>query len=273
MKVIKRMDFLRNGMVILSLGLGLLGLAGCGGGADPARLIVGTEATFPPFEMTNERGEIVGFDVDLMTAIAADQGFTLEWRNMEFDSLIAALQAGNIDLAVSGLSITEARRQQVAFSDPYIEAGLVIAVAAGNTSIKGVDDLAGKVVAVQQGATGATLAEQLKAEGKIGSLKYFPNVSVAMMEIANGGAVAMINDRPVTEAYAAQRPGTVRILPKVLQSDAYGFAVAKGRTDLLTKINAGLANVKAAGLVEQLKAKYFDGAVKTTKASGETETK
>ncbi len=237
-----------------------LGLAGCGGGKDVSKLVVGTEATFPPFELTNAAGEIVGFDVDLIEAIAADQGLTLEWRNMEFDSLIAALQSGNIDLAVSGLSITEARRQQVAFTEPYLEAGLVIAVAAGNTSITGVDDLAGKVVAVQQGATGAALAEELKAAGKIGSLKYFPNVSVAMLEIANGGAVALINDRPVTEAYAAQRPGAVRILPAVLQSDAYGFAVAKGRPELLAKINAGLANVKAAGLIEKLEAKYFAAA-------------
>ena len=97
----------------------------------------------------------------------------------------------------------------------------------------------------------------MKTAGKIGSLKYFPNVSVAMMEIANGGAVALINDRPVTEAYAAKRPGVVKILPEVLQSDAYGFAVAKGRTELLAKLNAGLANVRAAGLIEALEEKYF----------------
>lgn len=247
-----------KGMILGSLGLGLALAIGCGGGAgDASRLVVGTEATFPPFEMTDESGKIVGFDVDLIEAIAADQGLTLEWRNMEFDSLIAALQAGNIDLAVSGLSITEARRQQVAFTEPYLEAGLVMAVAAGNQTVHGVEDLAGQVVAVQQGATGATLAESLKADGKIGALKYFPNVSVAMMEIANGGAVALINDRPVTEAYAAQRPGVVRILPDVLQSDAYGFAVAKGRPELLAQLNAGLARVKAAGLIERLEAKYF----------------
>ncbi|MDQ8203840.1 basic amino acid ABC transporter substrate-binding protein [Pelagicoccus sp. SDUM812003] len=239
--------------------LALLLLSGCGGSGDNA-LIVGTEPTYPPFEMTDDTGAIIGFDIDLLTAIAADQGLEIEFRDMDFDSIIPALQAGNIDIAASGLSITPARQQQVLFTDPYIEAGLVIAVTMKNAHVSGPDDLRGLTVVVQQGTTGAAKAEELKAEGKIGKIKYFPNVSVAVMELVNGGADALINDKPVTQAFVSKQPDKLKIVGETLVSDEYGFAVAKANTDLAAKLNAGLTKVKAEGLIEELSEKYFEKA-------------
>lgn len=243
-------------LTLLSLISALL-LGGCGGKSENSALIVGTEPTYPPFEMTNDQGEIIGFDIDLLSAIAADQGLTIEFRDMDFDSIIPALQGGNIDIAASGLSITPARQKQVLFSDPYIEAGLVIAVTMKNANVSGVDDLAGLTVAVQQGTTGAAKAEELKAAGKVSNIKYFPNVSVAIMELVNGGADAIINDKPVTQAFVSKMPDKIKIVGETLVSDEYGFAVANSNTELIAKLNAGLANVKAAGLIEELSAKYF----------------
>lgn len=240
------------------LALLALFLAGCGGSGNDNLLIVGTEPTYPPFEMTDDQGEIIGFDIDLLKAIAADQGLEIEFRDMDFDSIIPALQAGNVDIAASGFSITPARQKQVRFTDPYIEAGLVIAVTMRNANVTGVEDLSGLTVAVQQGTTGAAKAEELKAVGKIDKIKYFPNVSVAVMELVNGGADALINDKPVTQAFVSKQPDKLKIVGDTLVSDEYGFAVAKANTELAAKLNAGLANVKAAGLIETLSEKYFE---------------
>ncbi|MBD5782204.1 basic amino acid ABC transporter substrate-binding protein [Pelagicoccus sp. NFK12] len=244
---------------LLTLLVSLL-MSACGGGRQDGVLLVGTEATYPPFEMTNEAGEIVGFDIDLIKAIAADQGLSLEFRDMDFDSLVPAVQGGNIDIAASGMSITPLRLQQVAFTDPYIEAGLVVAVGPQATKVRGVDDLKGLRIAVQQGTTGAAKAEALLAAKSVGSVKYFPNVSVAMMELLNGGVDAVINDKPVTEAFVARHPGKIKIVGDTLASDQYGFALAKGREELLAKLNAGLAKVKADGTWDQLSAQYFGDA-------------
>lgn len=240
------------------VGVLLLVLGGCGNPGDDDLLLVGTEATYPPFEMTDDQGNIIGFDIELLSEIAADQGLKIEFRDMDFDSIIPGLQAGNIDIGASGLSITPARSQQITFSDPYIEAGLVIAVSLRNASVSGVDDLEGLRVAVQQGSTGAAKAEELKKAGKVDSIKYFPNVSVAVMELINGGADAIINDKPVTETFVSKFSDKIKIVGETLVSDEYGFAVAKSNSELVQKINAGLSNVEASGFLAELKAKYFE---------------
>ncbi|MBC2606718.1 basic amino acid ABC transporter substrate-binding protein [Pelagicoccus albus] len=247
------------------LGLCLAGLcmvlSGCGGSSEgEGALVVGTEATYPPFEMTDDAGNIIGFDIDLLKAVARATGLEVEFRDMDFDSLVPAIQGGNIDIGASGMSITPLRLKQIDFSDPYIEAGLVVAVGGSSQGITGVDDLKGKRVAVQQGTTGAAKSEELLAAGKIGSLKYFPNVSVAMMELLNGAVDAVINDKPVTQAFVAKHPGKIKIVGGTLASDEYGFAIAKGREELLSQINEGLRLVKESGEFDALIAKYFSSA-------------
>jgi polar amino acid transport system substrate-binding protein len=216
--------------------------------------IVGTEAQFPPFEIVDSQGNVVGFDVDLMNAIAEDQGFKVEYMDQDFAGLIPALQTGNIDIIASGMTITEEREKEVDFSAPYITAGLAIAVTADNENIKSVDDLKGKTVAVQTGSTGYMKAEELKEAGVIAEIKDFPHVNEAIEEMKIGGADAMINDLPVTNAFIAAQPGVIKIVGEPLTSESYGFAVRSGNTELLNKINTGLENVKASGKYDELMA-------------------
>lgn len=219
---------------------------------------VGTEPTFPPFEMTDEKtGEIIGFDIDLIKAIAEDQGLKIEIVNLGFDGLIPAVQSGNIDIIASGMSITADREKEVDFSEPYIDAGLAIAVRGNNDDIKGKDDLKGKTVAVQIGTTGANKAQELKDAGLIKEIKTFNTVDVVMLELMNGGVDAVINDKPVTEAFIAKQPGKIKIVGEVLESDSYGFAVKEGNKELLDKINTGLKKVKESGKYAELQKKYF----------------
>ena len=145
------------------------------------------EPTFPPFDTTDSSGKLTGLDVDLINAIAEDQGFTVKWENLQFDGLIPALQAGNIDIIASGMSITPEREKQVDFSDPYYDSGLVVAVASDNNTIKGEDDLTPDMkVAVQIGTTGAAEAQDLKDGGKIAEVVVLPQLDTAMMQLING---------------------------------------------------------------------------------------
>ncbi|WMW22610.1 basic amino acid ABC transporter substrate-binding protein [Methanolobus mangrovi] len=261
----KSLSFLLMGILII----GFVAVSGCADRTDEAAAeeivdavpvyIVGTEPYFPPFEYADENNsnEIIGFDVDLINAIAEDQGFEIEWKDLEFDALIPALQSGQIDMIVSGMTITEEREESVDFSEPYINAGLSLAVAADNEEIKSLDDVRGKVAVVQQGSTGAMKADELKSEGIIEEVIYLAHVSDIVMNIHSGRADFMINDLPVTKSYMVQNPGVIKIVDDDIQSDSYGFAVKNGNTELLNMLNAGLVNVQADGTYDEIMGKYF----------------
>lgn len=130
-------------------------------------LIVGTEPTFPPFDTTDDNGDIVGFDMDLIKAIGKDQGFEVEFRNLEFDGLIPALTSGTIDIVAAGMDASPERAEQVDFSDSYYEASLIVAVAADNDTITGVDSLTPDMkVAAQTGTTGAKTRSGAQGTGQ-----------------------------------------------------------------------------------------------------------
>lgn len=245
--------------------------AACGNGNDeqgedpgtgdvPTIYKVAMEPTFPPFDTIDvETQELAGFDVDLMNAIAEDQGFELEWVNMGFDGLIAALQAGNIDIIASGMNASEERREKVDFSTTYYDSGLVVAIKEGNTAINGIDDLTPEMKAgAQIGTTGADLATELFDEGKISEAKIYNGVDVAVMDLQNGTIDVLINDLPVTKAYMDAKPGTIEIVGDVLNAESYGFAVQKGNTELLGKINAGMQNVIDNGTFDEIYDKWFE---------------
>lgn len=244
----------------------------CGGGSEePAEEPEGTtdevsvykvamEPTFPPFDTIDPNTqELAGFDVDMMEAIAADQGFELEWVNMGFDGLIAALQAGNIDIIASGMNASEDRRQVVDFSTTYYDSGLVVAIKAGNTAIKSIDDLTADMkVGAQIGTTGGDLAQELSDAGKVAEAKIYNGLDVAVMDLQNGTIAALINDLPVTKAYMDAKPGTIEIVGDVLNAESYGYAVQKGNTELLDKINQGMQNLIDNGTFDEIYAKWFE---------------
>ena len=227
-------------------------------------LKVGTNAEFAPFEYVNEEDgtTIEGFDIDLINAIAADQGMTVEMEILEFDGLVMALQNGSIDAAIAGMSVTPERVEQVDFTETYYDAGLNIAVAIDDDSIASEEDLAGKVVTAQQGTTGADKAMELQEAGVVADVKLLANINVCMMALANGEVDAVIMDIPVNNKYVAAHPDEVKIAAEfvVEEPEQFAIAVAKGNTELLEKLDAGLANVKEDGTYDALIDKYFGAA-------------
>ena len=238
-------------------------LTACGGddtSGDTVVYKVGTEPTFPPFDTTDEDQNIVGLDMDIIKAIGEDQGFEVEFENLSFDGLIPALKAGNIDIVAAGMNKDDPERQeQVDFSDAYYESQLFVAVTVDNDSITGIDSLTPDMkVAAQTGTTGAEKVKELAEEGKIKEAVILDELDTCMMQLINGDVSAVINDKPVTEAYMKKQPDKIKMVGEALNAENYGFAVQKGNQELLDMINEGLANIKADGTFDELVDKWFN---------------
>ena len=250
-----KMKKISKKLIVLALALIMVfSFAACGGGDA---YIVAMEPTFPPFDTTDENGELDGFDVDLMNAIAEDQGFEIEWTQLGFDGLIPALESKQIDIIASGMWASPERAKIVDFSTTYYDSGLVLAVKVDNNTITGADSLTSDMkVAAQIGTSSADLVQQWENEGKIAEAKIYDKVNEAVMDLQNGTVDALLNDKPVTTEYMSKQPDKIKIVGDILNEESYGFAVNKENKDLLDMINAGLQNVIDNGTYNQLLAKW-----------------
>ena len=217
---------------------------------------VGVDTTYPPFEF-KDGNDYKGIDIDLIQAIAKDQGFTVELSPMDFGGIIPALQANQLDVAIAGMSITDERKKVVDFSEPYFDAGLTVVVNKDNTAVKSVDDLKGKTVAVKKGTTGAKYAQDNSKKLGIKVVQF--NDSPAMFqEVSNGNAEALIEDYPVISYAITQKDLGLQIVGERLNGDQYGIAVLKGKNqELLEQINKGLANLKEDGTYDEILKTYL----------------
>ncbi|GGI73672.1 basic amino acid ABC transporter substrate-binding protein [Shewanella hanedai] len=235
-----------------SLGLAsVLMLTGCSKSDDV--LVVGTNASFPPFEYVGgvSGDEIKGFDIDLARQIAKDAGKTLKVENMKFDSLIVALKAGKIDMVASGMTITPERLASVNFSEPYYEATQVVLVNKDNDSIKSIDDLHGKHIAVQLGATGDIMAKNYSQK-----VTAFNTGFEAVMELKNTKVDLVLFDSEPAASFLNMNP-ELKIIELDFEPEFYGFAVTKDKTELLNSINTTLNAMKTNGEFNALINKYM----------------
>lgn len=247
--------------MMAALMLVALAVTGCGGEEKKAAeapekvLRVATEPTFAPFEFQEEGSDkLSGFDMDLIRAIGAKMGYKVEIANMGFDALIPALNTGNIDVAIAGMSITDERKQAVGMSDPYYTSGLIVMVQKDNNDIKSIEDLKGKRIAAQIGTTGAAKAHSV--EGAV--VTEFNTNTESAMELTNGGVDAVINDSPVIGYYLAQGGSEVaKTVGDVMEAEQYGIAVKKDNTKLLEDINKALAELKKDGKYDKIYKTWF----------------
>ena len=222
-------------------------------------VVIGTDATYPPFESVDTAtNQIVGFDVDLMNEIAKLINIKPEFKNADFKTIFTALQAKEFDAVMSAATITEERRQIVAFSNPYIDVGQLIVTTAGNEKVKGVADLAsGMTVGVQTGTTGE---EAARTEAKVPDdmLKRYDTIDLAFADLANNSIDAVIADGPTVGNYTSQPQysGKLAIVGEPFTTESYGIAVNQSDTELLNAINAALAQIKGGNTIQQLKDKH-----------------
>ncbi|MGK2946899.1 MAG: glutamine ABC transporter substrate-binding protein GlnH [Candidatus Malihini olakiniferum] len=216
-------------------------------------LIVATDTAFVPFEF-KQGDKYVGFDIELWDSIAKELklGYTL--KPMDFSGIVPALQTRNVDLALAGITVTEERKRAVDFSDGYYNSGLLVMVKAGNTSIQGEQDLAGKVVAVKSG-TGSV--DYAKANIKTKELRHFPNIDNAYMELGVDRADTVLHDTPnILYFIKTVGDGQFKAVGNSIKAQQYGIAFPKG-SELRGKVNAALQMLRDNGTYAEIYKKWF----------------
>ena len=220
-------------------------------------LYVGCESAFAPFTYINDKGELVGFDLDLIRAMAATEGFKVEVRAFPFDGLIPALMTGSIDLIISGFTISPERAKRVDFSDPYYRCGLTFLIKTVNADkFNTLEDLKNEVLCSQIGTTGALYTTKVLPNVK---LRQFNSQPECYLELQNDGCVAVCNDRPVNDFFLATSK-TKEIVSKPITTDTseyYGIAVRKGDTRMLNLINKALKNTLENGDFKRISEQWF----------------
>lgn len=248
-------------MLVLCLMLGIL--AGCGGDSangdnDGKVWVIATDTVFKPFEYTNADGEFVGIDVDILAAIAEDQGFEYELNSLGWDASIAACQSSQADAMIAGASITQERIDRGwTFSDGYYQATQCMAVAA-DSDITGFEDLSGKLVAVKTGTQGASYAESL-VETYGFTINYFEDSPTMYQAVMGGQAVACFEDTPIMKASIADGDLTMKVVDGTEnEGSPYGLAIFNEENqEFLDMFNAGLKNIKENGTYDEIIAKYL----------------
>jgi polar amino acid transport system substrate-binding protein len=217
---------------------------------------IGTDATFPPFETVDEATkELVGFDVDLMKAVAEKAGLDVEFVNIGFDPLLAGVAECQYDGAIAAITITGDRLEKMLFTDPYINAGQIVSINRATKDVAGKDDLKGKTIGAQIGTTGAMEAKVIPDA----ELKTYDSYDLAFLDLMNGQIDAVIADYPTALGFVGQNTEKLQVVGDVFTDESYGIAVCKTKTDLVTKLNAGLKAVKEAGTIDQLAQKWLAG--------------
>jgi polar amino acid transport system substrate-binding protein len=227
----------------------------------PAKVyVVGTDAAYAPFESQNEKGEIVGLTIDVVNAAAAKAGIQVKFVNTPWEGIFNALAQGDRDMLASSITITDERKQTMDFTNPYFDAYQLIAVKASSKVTK-FDDLKKLKVGVQTGTTGDEAVTKLLGKNNT-NVKRFESTPLALKELEAGGVDAVVADNGVVVNYVTNNPGAKfkTVSDKAFVPEQYGFAVKKGNTELLEKLNKGLADIKADGTYDQIYAKYFGAA-------------
>ncbi len=250
--------------LLLCVAMVAMTLTGCGssagnsGSANGKKWIVATDTVFKPFEYTNENNEFVGIDVDILQAIAEDQGFDYELQSLGWDAAVAAVQAGQADALIAGATIKQERIDNGwIFSDGYYDATQTFVVAA-DSDIASFEDLAGKNVAVKNGTAGADFANAMKDQYGF-TITVFEDSPTMYQDVILGNSVACVEDTPIMACSIKEGDLALKI-PAGMESEGapYGMAIMdEADRELLDMFNKGLANIKANGKYQEILDKYL----------------
>ncbi len=228
--------------------------------ADGGVLRMGTNATFPPYEFTDENGEVAGIDAEIAAAVAEKLGMELDITDMAFESLIPALQAGTIDIVLAGMTVDPERADQVNFTDSYAT-GVQVVIVPENSDIAPVEqedgslavDLTGKTIGVQTGTTGDLYCTDDYGQENV---KQFDNGPLAVAALVNGQIDCVVIDQEPAKNYVAANEG-LKILDTAYANEDYAAAISKDNTELLEQVNAAMQELKDDGTLQSIIDKYI----------------
>ncbi len=217
---------------------------------------VGIDAAYAPFGWIDSSQKVVGFDADVMAALAKEMNIKFKMVNTPWEGIFTQLNSGDRDILISAITVTEERKQSMDFSDPYFEAKQLIAVPT-SSKVNSINDLKKLKVGVQTGTTGNDLTE--KALGKDNTnIKRFESTPLALKELENGGVDAVVADNGVVINYVKNNGQKFKtVSDDSVQKEFYGIAVKKGNLDLQAKLNSALKAIRQNGTYDQIYENYF----------------
>jgi len=228
-------------------------------GAEVTKYVVATDAAFPPMEFIDENKDIVGFDIDLLNAIAEEMGFEVEWKNTAWDGIFAGLESGDSDAIMSAVTIREDRQEKYDFTEPYINSGQAIVVPMEDTGIFGESDLVGRTIGAQIGTTGAFEVQDIEGA----TLYEYDTIDLAFLDLVGGKLEAVLVDVPIAADYALaseQFAGKLKIVGEPITDEFYGALVNKGQNpEFIQMFNDGLAIVRENGKYDEIYTKWISG--------------
>ena len=225
------------------------------------KFIVGLDDNFPPMGFRNEKGEIVGFDIDLATEAAKRMGMTVEFKPVDWDGITMSLRNKDIDVIWNGLTITDKRKQQINFTNAYLQNKQIIVVKEGS-KISKKSDLSGMVVGIQMGSSSEEALNGDKDLVKsLKDVRKFADNTQALLDLKNGGIDAVVVDEVVGRYYISKKPGEYKVLDEDLGKEEYGVGVRKEDKDFLEKLDKALDDMKKDGTADKISEKWFGKAI------------
>lgn len=252
------MKFLKKALcVALVACFAVVGLSACGnkeGNTAGKTYSIGTDVSFPPF-VIRDGENFEGIDLNILKAISQEEGFEYNLQATGFTSAVAALEAGQVDGVIAGMTISDERKEKYDFSEPYYESGVTLAVKEGNDAIVKMEDLKGKQVAVKTGTQGALYAESKKEEYGYNVI-YFDESPLMYEDVKTGNSAGCFEDYAVM-SYGIKQGNGLKLVGEQHNSKPYGFAVLKGQNkELLDAFNEGLKKIKENGEYDKIIAEY-----------------
>jgi ABC-type amino acid transport substrate-binding protein len=226
------------------------GPAGMVGG----KITVASNVAYPPFE-SSPKGGPRGFDIDLMNEIAERAGFEVEYENVRFDSILRGLNTDLFDAAISAMTITKEREQQIDFSDPYFNADQALLVAS-DSEVQSIEDLAEAPVGVQAGSTGQIKAKELLEDEQIGEIMPYRTIEEAFVALEDEKVEGVIYDLSAAHRKIVESGGEIRFVEPISTGEQYGIAFPKD-SPLVDPVNQALAEIKNDGTYEKLYKKWI----------------
>lgn len=219
---------------------------------EPGKLIMSTNAAFPPYEMTTDSGEFEGIDIETAQAIADKLGLELQIDDMDFDAALLAVQQGKSDMVMAGVTVTDERQNVMDFTDSYAT-GIQSIIVKEDSDIASVDDLAGKKIGTQRGTTGYLYCSDDFGDENV--VAYDDGLTAVQM-LNNGQVDCVVIDNAPAKEFIAANPG-LKLLDTAYVEEDYAIGVGKGNTELKDAINTALEELKADGTLQAIMDKYI----------------
>ena len=239
-------------------------IAGCGSQSQkqdsqkmPDKIVIGLDDNFPPMGFRDESGKLIGFDIDLANEAAKRMGVKVEFKPIDWDSKEAALKSKKVDMLWNGLTITDSRKKQIAFSKPYMKNAQILIVRA-DSSIQTKDDLKGKVIGTQEGSSSVDALDKDQGfKNSLQDVKLYGDFVAALMDLEVGRTDGVLVDSVVGRYYMTKKEGKFRVLAGSMGDEEFGVGMRQDDAVLVNKLNSVLKEMSTDGTMKKLSEKWF----------------